>query len=130
MLQHPRHCCSRAEHERRTTLNQINPTVNQVQGRGEGNRLCFSQVLGVKSWEWGGNQFCSLLAQSCPWRALLAFTLGGKGRHIQSLLSEPCFLPFVVKLIPNSKNYSWSDRLSISMEFWVQDLAVSHEKHP
>lgn len=117
MLQHPRHRCSRAGHERRTTLNQINPTVNQVQERGEANRLCFSQVLGVKSREWGGNQFsCSMLAQSCPWRGLLAFALGGKGRHIQTLPSEPHFLPFVVKLIPNSENYSWSDRLSISIE--------------
>lgn len=77
---------------------------------------------------------CSMLAQSWPWRALLAFTLGGKGRHIQTLLSEPRFLPFVVNLISNSKTYSWSDRLTISMEVlgpgnW-QFLMKSTPKNP
>lgn len=52
------------------------------------------------------------------------FTLGGKGRHIQTLLSEPPFLPLVVKFIPNSRNYS----CPFQWKFWKP--AVSHEKHP
>lgn len=49
----------------------------------------------------------------------MAFALGGKGRQIQVLLSEPQFLPLVVKLLPNRKNYSWSDRLSLFTEILV-----------